>query len=539
VSAQPGEAHDLFVESGAGELDVTLSDAGEAVLVEAATDSDSESVRYPVPADATLLVEVFERGGDADGEYSLFSSALAPGPCGVDEDAFEPNDVRADATAFGSDGPRDGWVCAAPDVFEVHVPASSPDPLEATVTVASGAGDLDVGLYDSTGALVDGSTGTTGTETVGIASPVTEGSYFVEVYGYQGGTGGYTLEVDGASTATVVHGTVTTWDPSTWAEVPAEGAVVSGHDASVEGDVAAEATDGAGGYGFDFGQLPAGTYRFEVEDPTGTSGVWATEWYDQAADHGSGTDVTVTTTDQMLDPVLLQLVIDENPFTDDVSSSYWAVDAIRYVWTYRIAEGIDATHFDPSASITRAQLTRMLYRLAGSPEPCDENYAEPFTDVSSTHWARDAITWATCDPPGAEDPIATGITSTTFAPEPATGCTSPCGLITRAQTARMVYRLAGSISTSGLTEPFTDVSPTLAAWALDAVKWVYWDADDGGPLTRLMSGITSTTFVPNDLINRAQAASLLGKLSLSEPHWGTGSSFWQDPSTVPGSSLFR
>ena len=106
--------------------------------------------------------------------------------------------------------------------------------------------------------------------------------------------------------------------------------------------------------------------------------------------------------------------------------------------------------------------------------------AHPFTDVAS--WVEDAVRWMASD--AHDPPFMTGITPTTFeGGDP----------ITRAQVARMLYREEGAPDVSSTPDhPFTDVP----AWVDDAVTWAY---DEG-----IVTGVTPTTFVPNDPITRAQ-----------------------------------
>jgi hypothetical protein len=135
----------------------------------------------------------------------------------------------------------------------------------------------------------------------------------------------------------------------------------------------------------------------------------------------------------------------------------WVEDAVRWVHSGandpRLMDGITPTTFVPNAPITRAQVVRLLYRLVGQPDPTAYP-AHPFTDVPP--WVEPAVRWAY----GEE--IVTGITPTTFEPN------DP---ITRGQVVRMVYRVAGSAPVAGIDpHPFTDVPPWVAdavRWAAD------------------------------------------------------------------------
>jgi hypothetical protein len=97
--------------------------------------------------------------------------------------------------------------------------------------------------------------------------------------------------------------------------------------------------------------------------------------------------------------------------------------------------GLTATRFGSTDSITRAQAVRLLFRFASRLEtqtvPNPPSHA--FTDVPT--WVADAVAWAAADPDGGGplEPLVTGLTPASFGPN---------ADITRAQVARMLYRLA-------------------------------------------------------------------------------------------------
>jgi hypothetical protein len=169
--------------------------------------------------------------------------------------------------------------------------------------------------------------------------------------------------------------------------------------------------------------------------------------------------------------------------------------------------GITPTTFEPNDPITRAQVVRLLYHLAEAPDP-SAYPAHGFTDVPG--WVEDAVRWAK------GEGIVDGITPTTFEPN------DP---ITRAQVVRMLHRYAGTPPVTGIDpHPFTDVP----AWVQDAVTWA---ADADLPLP-LFTGITPTTFEPNDPITRAQVARSVYRLSLTPAAWA-------DPEDASGQVIFR
>ena len=170
------------------------------------------------------------------------------------------------------------------------------------------------------------------------------------------------------------------------------------------------------------------------------------------------------------------------PFTDVTAGVYH--DAIMWAYKSKITTGVTDTTFVPKDSCTRAQIVTFLYRAAGSPEVA-ENVTNPFTDVSKDSVYYNAIMWAV------EKKITTGVTETTFEPN------SPC---TRAQIVTFLYRAAGSPELAkGAANPFSDVSDSS----------VYYNAILWAVEKKITTGVTETTFVPNDTCTRAQAVTFL------------------------------
>ena len=170
------------------------------------------------------------------------------------------------------------------------------------------------------------------------------------------------------------------------------------------------------------------------------------------------------------------------PFTDVTAGVYH--DAIMWAYKSKITTGVTDTTFVPKDSCTRAQIVTFLYRAAGSPEVA-ENVTNPFTDVSKDSVYYNAIMWAV------EKKITTGVTDTTFEPN------SPC---TRAQIVTFLYREAGSPELAkDAANPFSDVSDSS----------VYYNAILWAVEKKITTGVTGTTFVPNDTCTRAQAVTFL------------------------------
>ena len=170
------------------------------------------------------------------------------------------------------------------------------------------------------------------------------------------------------------------------------------------------------------------------------------------------------------------------PFVD-VPSDAWYGDAV--VWAVDhdpfITNGIDDTHFGPTAACTRAHVVTFLWRANGCPKA--EKAVNPFTDVKEGTYYYDAVLWAV------SKGIAKGMTDTTF--EPDTICT-------RAHAVTFIWRSEGS-ETVKADCPFTDVKE--GAYYYDAVLWA---ASEG-----VAKGMTDTTFEPDTTCNRAHVLTFL------------------------------
>ncbi|MDY4081570.1 MAG: S-layer homology domain-containing protein [Candidatus Metalachnospira sp.] len=77
------------------------------------------------------------------------------------------------------------------------------------------------------------------------------------------------------------------------------------------------------------------------------------------------------------------------PFTD-ISSDKWYYEGVKYVYERGIMNGISAHIFDPDTELTRAMVVRILYNIEGNPE----TGANSFIDVNSNSWYLNAVSWA-------------------------------------------------------------------------------------------------------------------------------------------------
>ena len=110
-------------------------------------------------------------------------------------------------------------------------------------------------------------------------------------------------------------------------------------------------------------------------------------------------------------------------FADVAEDAYYA-DAVQWAVENNITSGVNADHFAPAATVTRAQVIMFLYRLAGSPS----EGSCPFTDVPEDAYYHDAVCWA----------YGAGVTAGT-----GNGRFSPDAQCTRAQIVTLLYLALG------------------------------------------------------------------------------------------------
>lgn len=141
-------------------------------------------------------------------------------------------------------------------------------------------------------------------------------------------------------------------------------------------------------------------------------------------------------------------------FSDvNAGSCAWAAAAVDFMNGYGLIQGADASTFNWRGSMTRGDLILILYRSAGSPAVSGTEL--PFTDVSDTDYAYDAIRWAW------QNKIADGVSEMEFC------MTRP---VTREQLASILYRLSGRPAVSASLRSYTDAD-SVSAYAVDAMRW--------------------------------------------------------------------
>ena len=172
------------------------------------------------------------------------------------------------------------------------------------------------------------------------------------------------------------------------------------------------------------------------------------------------------------------------PFTD-VLQADWFYNDVLFVYDAGLFAGTSDTTFSPNASMTRAMLVTVLYRLEGQPTV---NGRSGFSDVQYNGYYEDAVTWA------ADNGIVNGTSTTTF---------SPNANVTREQMAAILYRYAqykkyNTAASSGLNG-FTDHA-SVSGYAAASLEWAVAEKLVNGSAGKLM---------PTGNATRAQVAAIL------------------------------
>lgn len=172
------------------------------------------------------------------------------------------------------------------------------------------------------------------------------------------------------------------------------------------------------------------------------------------------------------------------PF-NDVSYGDWYYNAVQFVYSRGIMDGVDYYKFAPNGTITRGMIVTMLWRMAGEPF---EMPVTSFTDVEIGRYYTTAVAWA------CRNGIADGMGETKFGPNDA---------ITREELVTLMYRYAqyfghSCIGTS--IEGFADAG-SVSSYAYNAMCWAY--------KAGVVTGTTGSRLNPQGTASRAEAAQMI------------------------------
>ena len=148
-------------------------------------------------------------------------------------------------------------------------------------------------------------------------------------------------------------------------------------------------------------------------------------------------------------------------------------------------KGVSDSEFAPNATMTRAQLVTILWRMNGEKVV---NYAMTFKDVSSDSWYTEAVRWA------ASEGIVEGYSAEKFGPNDA---------VTREQMATILWRYAKykgmdvSVGEDTNIMDYDDVKE-ISSYAVSAMQWAVGEG--------IIKGTDNVTLEPKGTATRAQVA---------------------------------
>lgn len=167
------------------------------------------------------------------------------------------------------------------------------------------------------------------------------------------------------------------------------------------------------------------------------------------------------------------------PFVDVPMSQYYAYP-VMWAVANDITSGVDATHFAPNKSCTRAEIVTFLWNAAGRPSVNTNN---PFKDVKKSDWYYQAVQWAV------SENITAGVKRDEFAPS------KTC---TRAEVMTFLWNAEGQ-PTAQIKSPFKDVNTS--DWFYQPVCWAVSES--------ITAGTSPTTFGSKDACTRAHVVTFL------------------------------
>lgn len=191
-----------------------------------------------------------------------------------------------------------------------------------------------------------------------------------------------------------------------------------------------------------------------------------------------------------------------SPFAD-VAVGAWFSEAVAWLAASGVTTGTGPTTFSPDDGVTRAQMATFLWRFRGSPAAGPS----PFSDVPAGQYYTEAVGWL------ASSGITTGTSATTFSPD---------DVVSRAQMATFLWRLAGSPSASepGTNRAGDDVTVAaaddFAVMSFDpaGTSTLRWDTGAVPPVGEIVAaGITAQT--PEGFLGRVVAVA--GTTITTEP----------------------
>ena len=165
----------------------------------------------------------------------------------------------------------------------------------------------------------------------------------------------------------------------------------------------------------------------------------------------------------------------------DVPPNAWYAEAVAYCQDSGLMSGTTANTFEPNATMTRAMLVTVIYRMAGEPAVTG---GSNFTDVPADVWYTNAVAWA-------EQNQIVGVENK--------GLFNAEDNVSREEIAAMLWRYKGAPAAEESTT-FADAG-LISPYAVEAVNWA---AANG-----IINGKENNLFDPAGLATRAEISALL------------------------------
>ncbi len=178
------------------------------------------------------------------------------------------------------------------------------------------------------------------------------------------------------------------------------------------------------------------------------------------------------------------------PFAD-VPVGAWYRECVDFAWEQGLMEGVSETAFAPGASLTRAQLLAILWRLAGKPAADCEL---PYSDIEEDSWYAPALRWARSE----------GIT------DRAGGEFGPADSLLRDEAAYLLWNTAKLLGADVSIRQEADKSGYEDA---AEVREPYCAAMNWAVSAGLIKGVSPRLLAPRYWLTRAQAAVLLRRFA--------------------------
>jgi methionine-rich copper-binding protein CopC len=196
----------------------------------------------------------------------------------------------------------------------------------------------------------------------------------------------------------------------------------------------------------------------------------------------SSSSTAASNTTPAVQPETTQPAADPAAQFTDVAAGQWYYDAVSFVLSNNLMEGLGETTFAPNNDLTRTQILQILYSKEGKPAV---THLSVFTDVESGQWYTDAVSWAV------SNGLISGYGNGQFGVNDS---------VTREQLAFILWRYAGSPAPAQKALAFADAEQ-VSPYAGEALRWAF---ENG-----ILSGTGDDRLSPQGVATRAQFAQML------------------------------